>query len=97
MVIAGKFFVKVRVLRLQFDPGSRDAAGHYHSDTKLVVPALHAPILMISEGFTNRITEHKTLEVVSGEGSGGVAKLVYAFCFCGHPPVIVTKLSLLAQ
>lgn len=79
MVIAGRLFVKVTALRLQFDPGSRDAAGHHHSHTMLVFPALWAPVLMIGEGFTNRITKHKTLVGVSGECSGGVKMLLYAF------------------
>lgn len=72
MVIVGRLFVKVRALRIQFDPGSRDATGHYHSDTMLVVPALHASILMIGERFISRIAKHETLEVVSGEYFGEV-------------------------
>lgn len=70
-MIAGRLFVKVRILgtafRLEFDPTSKDATVHYHLDTELVVQALHIPILLIGESFTSRITKHKTPEVVSGE------------------------------
>ena len=69
-------FVKVRILgralRLVFDPDNKDATVHYHLDTELVVQALHIPILLIGESFINRITKHKTPEVVSGEYFRGV-------------------------
>lgn len=91
-------FVKVRALRLQFDPDSGDAVGHYHSDKMLVVPAaLHAPVVMIGEKFTNRITKLKTLEVVIRGEFWRSKNVAPCFCFCGHPPVIVMNLSLLAQ
>lgn len=76
MMIVGRLFVKVRILgtalRLEFDPGSKDATVHYDLDTELVVQALHIPILLIGESFANRIMKHKTPEVVSGEYFRGV-------------------------
>jgi len=78
MMTVWRLFVNVRilgtVLRLGFDPGSKDATVRYNLDTEVAAQALRIPILLIGESFVNRLTKHKIPEAVSGEYFRGIKR-----------------------